>query len=119
MKPTQQQIAAAVTRLTILSMFPNNPAAHSEVMRLLARMVPTVEALDWLIDTMIDRVGEWRGTVELRGILCTHYKPLDGIEAYSTIGGFTPSDSESQSLSEHEERTRADLAARRVTKRLK
>ncbi len=50
-------------------------------MDLLERMVPTPEDLFWLRDAMIDRIGEWRGSVELRGVLSHRCKPLDGITA--------------------------------------
>jgi hypothetical protein len=93
-------------------MFPTNPAAHAEIMRLLDRMVAKKEHLDWLVVTMIDRVGEWKGTAQLRGLLCTHFAPLDGVEMDCTITGFTPADSESQSLIEHEDRKRLDQQKR-------
>src|SRR5690348_14509423 len=98
---TQNEIVQAVARMTALSMFPNNPAAHKEIMRMLDRMVSTSEELEWLVATMIDRVGEWKGTAELRGVFCTRFRPKDGIERWSTIPGFTPEDSESQTLLEH------------------
>ena len=67
-------------------------------------MVPTVQALDWLIDTMIDRVGEWKGTKQLRGLLCQKFRPLDDVEADCEIAGFTPDDNESRAIEEHEQR---------------
>lgn len=102
MRPNDQQIIEAVTRLTCLAMFPTNPAAHKEIMRLIARMVPTVDALEWLIVTMIDRVGEWKGTAQLRGLLCTRFKPADGVEMDCGLPGFTPADSESAMIEQHE-----------------
>ena len=102
MKPTQQQIVNAVARMSCLALFPNNPAAHKEIMRLLARMVATVQALDWLVVTMIDRVGEWKGTAQLRALMCTRFKPLDGEEGpFCQIDGFTPVDNENRFLEEH------------------
>ena len=102
MKPKPAEIAKAAARLTALSMFPTNPAAHGEIMRLMERMVPTAAALDWLVTTMIDRVGEWKGTAQLRGLLCTRFKPADGIEMDCAIPGFTPADSETRELEGHE-----------------
>lgn len=104
MKPTEKEIMEAAARLTCLGMYPTNPAAHKETMRLLQRMVPTKRDLDWLIDAMIDRVGEWRGTAQLRALLSTHCKPADGIEGPTCqISGFTPADSETAHLDEMEQ----------------
>lgn len=114
MKPSSQQIMEAAARLTALAMYPTNPAAHAEIMRLLQRMVPHAQALDWLVTTMIDRVGEWKGTAELRGLLCTRFKPADGVEAYCSLAGFTPADSESQTLLEHEDRERIETSEHRA-----
>ena len=65
MNLTPFEITEAVGRLTALSMFPTNPAAHTEIMRLIDRMVGTREQLDWLVGAMIDQVGAWHGTAEL------------------------------------------------------
>lgn len=89
-------IKQAVERMNILRYFPSDPGAQLEIMRLLERMVPSERALEWLVSTMIDRVGEWQGPVELRGVLCAKFRPKDGIEAWSTIPGFTAADSEAQ-----------------------
>jgi hypothetical protein len=90
-------------------------------MSILARMVPHEEALDWLVGAMIDRVGEWKGTAQLRALLCTRWAPADGIEGPTCeITGFTPSDNESQSLIEHEDQKslmkpdRSPLQAKRL-----
>src|SRR5690349_14533330 len=100
MRPTPDQIGFAVQRLSALTHFPANTYAHEEIMRLIFRMVGTVDQLEWLVRTMIDRVGEWKGPRELRAIFCTRFAPLDGIEEWSSVPGFTPADSEARSMSE-------------------
>jgi hypothetical protein len=101
MKPTPDQFENAVGRLAALAFFPVSDEARTEIMRLLYRMVSTVEQLNWLCTTMIDRVGTWRGPVELRGVFCTRFKPADGIEANClTTPGFTALDSEAEYIQE-------------------
>lgn len=91
------EISCAVAELSILKFFPSDPAARTAIMRLLERMVPRgrVDCLEWLISTMVDRVGVWNGPVELRGVFCTRFKPADGVEATCTSTlGFTPEEME-------------------------
>jgi hypothetical protein len=94
LRPTQQQLEAAVAQMTILRYFPAESIARAMVMDLLSRLVGTAEQLNWLTRTLVDRVGEWHGPAELRGIFCTRFKPADGIEADCSVRGFTAGDSE-------------------------
>jgi hypothetical protein len=94
---TRADLDRALSRLAMLRYWPADPATRAEIGLMLARMVPHREALDWLVDAMINRVGEWRGPVELRGVLCWRYRPADGIEQDATSAGFTPLDGEAQS----------------------
>lgn len=105
MRPSPQQIADAVGELGALRYFPSDESARVSIMRLLQRMVATPEQLRWLVETMIDRVGEWKGPLELRGVFCSRWHPADGVEAdcAETIG-FRPQELEMRSLVEHEER---------------
>ena len=102
---------AANARLKMLSFYPPDPEAQAAVMELLARMCPHREALDWLVSTMIDKVGTWKGPTELRGVLCWRYPPADGIEAICTIAGFTPADGERLSIERHDGMKRLERAA--------
>lgn len=74
----------------MLRYFPSDAAARAGIMSLLARMVGTVDELRWLVQAMIDEVGEWQGPMELRGVFCTRYRPRDGKEAWCTQGKFSP-----------------------------
>ena len=67
---------------------------------------------------MIDRVGEWKGPKELRGIFCTRFKPRDGIEELSQTSGFTPEDSEMASIWESAERKRLEATPKRMARGL-
>ena len=96
MKPSKQDFESAVAQMTILRYFPADPIQRAMVMDLLARIVGTREQLSWLVRTLVDRVGEWRGPSELRGIFCNRFKPADGIEADCSIPKFTPADNEAR-----------------------
>lgn len=98
-----EQAERGMARMGILKFYPSEPASRKEIMRLLIKMVSTVEQLDWLVNTMIDHIGEWPGPAELRAVFTTRFKPLDGIEGkgYSSLPGFTPGDIEAENLIEH------------------
>jgi hypothetical protein len=85
----------AMEALAVLQMFPAEKGARKQISKLLYRMVETEEQLDWLVGTMVDRVGVWHGPAELRGVYCTKYKPADGLEGICILSpGFTGADCE-------------------------
>lgn len=96
MKPTPSEITKAVRKLSILKFFPAGDAERETLMEILDEMVGESAQLSWLVSVMVNQVGEWLGPKELRGVFCTRFKPLDGIEVWSTIPGFTAMDSESR-----------------------
>jgi hypothetical protein len=104
MRPTKDQITNAVAALGALSFFPSDAPARAAIMQLIERMVYTKEQLDWLVTTMIDRVGEWKNPKEMRGVFCSRFKPADGIETdcVATVG-FTPNELAMPVLSSHED----------------
>lgn len=102
-KFTKVDLEEAVIDLSLLRYFPSEPGTQAALIRLLAKMCPHKQALTWLVDTMVNRVGEWKGPAELRGILCWKFKPADGIEAESVTPGFRGEDGEQQSLERHQQ----------------
>jgi len=90
MKPTKQQIVRAVKRLGALAMFPASDDAQEEIMRVLERLVGTQEQLDWLVLAMIDRVGKWEGTRQLREVFCSQFQAADGVQLTSEPENFAP-----------------------------
>jgi hypothetical protein len=102
MKPNKKQIADVVDSFGALSFFPrpDDVAARKAVMRLIEGMVNDVAELNWLQAAMINRVGEWKGPADLRGVLCAYgvmngkhgWQPADGIWATSNAPGYTQDD---------------------------
>jgi hypothetical protein len=114
-----QSTAAATVRLATLRFYPREAAVRLEIAELLMRMVGNVDQLEWLIDAMINRVGEWRGTAELRAIFCTRFAPADGIPSVDSISlGFTPSDSEAGYVEAQSKRTAMLMAGYRSEQKL-
>lgn len=105
---TETQAKVAVKRLSVLPFFPAEEFARAELARLFLRMVSETHQLEWLITMLVDRCAQYSGPKEIRGVFCTRFKPKDGIEEYSTISGFTPGDSESQTLIADSEYKRID-----------
>lgn len=103
MKFTTQKLEKAVAKLSMCRFFPPDEMARAAIEQLLARICPDQEALTWLVDEFVNHIGEWRGPVELRAILCTRYKPSDGIEADSLLLGYTPRDGETRTLDRHQQ----------------
>jgi hypothetical protein len=93
-KFTAQDLDTAIADLSMCQFFPADEATRSSIQLLLVKMCPNREALTWLVDQFVNRIGEWRGAVELRAVLCWHYRPADGIEATSAIAGYSADDGE-------------------------
>ena len=102
-KFTARHLTEALQDLSMLEFFPSDEGARAAIMRTLARMCPHLEALEWLVRQFCDRIGRWHGPAELRAVLCTRYRPSDGIEAFSALPGFRPEDSEQRLMEEHEQ----------------
>lgn len=97
MKPTPEEIIEASRALAILQFYPVDPAAREQIMLLLSRLATTKERLDWLVETMIHRVGVWRGPVEMRGVYCSRFRPADGVDGNCReTPGFTPEEIEAE-----------------------
>jgi hypothetical protein len=101
-KFTEQDLVAAVDDLATIPRFPYNsrPAVMSE----LVRMCPHREALRWTIRNAVANCITWPGMAELRGLLCSRYEPLDGIDRpYCSIPGFTADECEQKYIERHAE----------------
>lgn len=101
MKFHEGDLNAAIANLSMLRFFPPDEATRAAIQALLVRICPHRESLLWLVDEFVNRIGEWRGPLELRAILATRWLPADGISANSQIAGYTPADGEAKSLERH------------------
>ncbi len=101
MKFTKADLEKANARLMMCPFYPTDPMAQAAVMDLLRRMCPSKEALEWLVTTVVNRVGKWPGPAELRGLLCWKFPPADREEGVCSIPGFTWMDGEERTLNEH------------------
>ena len=105
----KQAIAAAVGRLSVIPFFPADEHARLEIMRLVEDMIggevlygsTPQQRLDWLVKAAVNAMRTWGGIPELRGLLCTRWKPADRIEGYSSLPGYTAQNSRSLTLAEH------------------
>lgn len=105
----REAVAAAVRRLSVIPFFPSEEDARMEIMRVIENMIGTgmlygstpQQRIDWLVKAAVNVMRRWGGIPELRGILCSRWKPADGIEAYSSLPGYSPEDSESRAMDEH------------------
>jgi hypothetical protein len=93
----QTDLDKAVGKLRLLKMNPlSDPGVASALMEKLAAMCPHKEALEWLASRATDLYREWPGILELRALLCSRYKPADGVQTYSSVFEVIPSEHPAQ-----------------------
>ena len=95
---TKYEMKSAMLQLSMLKFFPQAEAQQAIAMYL-AQICGNGDRLSWLVSQLVNHVGEWPGPAEVRGLLCSRFKPADGIEADCTLAGFSPSDGEIASAS--------------------
>jgi hypothetical protein len=78
----------------------SNPAVAYE----LGQMCPSDEILEWLVNRVIYNYNKWPGFKEVRGTLCSHFEPLDGINAYCETGPDSAEAGEARYLEQHQQR---------------
>ena len=74
----------ATARLARMAFFPADQFARNDLADDLEEMVSTDEQLLWLAKRVTALYGEWPGIREVRAVLCSRFKPKDGIEADSS-----------------------------------
>lgn len=115
MRPTHEDLSDAAEKLSCLRFFPPGDGAKAEIMAVLERMVQDVDRLDWLIATMVDRVGVWYGPVEMRGVYCQKFTPADGVVEWCVeTPNFRALDSEAAHTAPFELEKRRELEAPRT-----
>ena len=103
-KFTPKDLETALDDLSTMKYFPQH--SRAAIMRQVAAMCPHKRALRYLVDQCLAHVAEWPGIAELRGILCNKFDPADGVNAWSSLPGFTATDGEAISIAGHEETKR-------------
>lgn len=104
MKPTATDYANAVGALGVLKYFPSGADNREMIMVLLQNICDRKDRLAWLVNTLLNHVGEWPGPAQLRAIYAVRFRPADGVEGPTcTIGGFTPGDCERENLEGHKQ----------------
>ena len=101
-KFNQRDLERAATRLGMLRYWTAD--LRAPVMHLLAQICPHREALEWLVNELVNVVNEWPGPAEVRGLLCTRYDAADGIDGWCNLPGYRAEDYESRHLAEHDQR---------------
>jgi hypothetical protein len=116
MTPTPEEIATAVRVLgsSTIQYFPADKATRVLIMHELERLVPTKSALDWIVEQFVRHIGQWYSVKELRGLLCAHCNPLDGIEVPCTIPGYSGDDAEQHWFEKQSANTNRKLTERRL-----
>lgn len=96
MKPTAKDYANAVGALGILKYFPSGADNREMIMVLMQNICDRKDRLVWLVNTLLNHVGEWPGPAQLRAIYASRWTPADGVHGPPcTIHGFTADDMES------------------------
>jgi len=83
---TAQQLREAVSELHVLKFWPKGESEDLTIMSFLDRLVSTPQQLRWLVNTLIDQVGTYDGTDQIRAVFCSQFTPKDGVQAYLKPG---------------------------------
>jgi hypothetical protein len=85
MKLTAECATRAVNRLALMAFFPGDPEVRAALVDIVMEMCETRDQLDWLVARALKLYAKWPGIAELRALYCSRWKPLDGVEVYSSI----------------------------------
>ena len=93
-KPTPDEIAQAVcTMARVVPFFPQDEPAKEIIIAILRDFIGSRQGLDWLSNTAVRVIENWRGPAQLRALYCTRYRPCDNLPATACdIPGFTPTE---------------------------
>jgi hypothetical protein len=74
-------VSELCAELTLLRFFPSDENARAALVLLIGRMCSNEDQVRWLVQRTMALCNEWPGPLALRQILCSKFKPADGIEA--------------------------------------
>jgi hypothetical protein len=84
-KLTPETASASVSKLALMAYFPGDPDIRAALVWALLEMIETEEQMQWLVSRALRLYTKWPGVAELRALYCSHYRPKDGQEAYSSV----------------------------------
>jgi hypothetical protein len=74
-------VTEVCAELTLLRFFPSDENARAALVLLIGRMCSTEDQVRWLVRRTLAICNEWPGPLVLRQILCSKFRPADGISA--------------------------------------
>jgi hypothetical protein len=101
----------AVTRLSLVKFFPSSAEAMGAMREFLLLICPHKESLEWLVFELVNKVGEWPGAADVRGLLSVKYMPADGLRTDCGIPGYRPQDFETAEIDRHYTRVMGGIPA--------
>lgn len=93
----------------MIPFFPRTDAAQAMIISAIESFVSTMDELNWLTNSAINHMREWKGLPELRGMFCTRFQPRDGRRESCSLPGFTAADAEAAYLSRMAEETARNI----------
>lgn len=94
----QSAIGTAVAEMALMKFFPGDEFTRASLMTMLDRMCESAESVQWLGRHMCSRYAEWPGGAVVRGVYCSRYKPMDGIDGNLPAGDVTFREAEQRAI---------------------
>lgn len=99
---TKEDLELAADDLEMLEFYKTSMRASA--MTYLRTICPHKRALKWLVAELVNHVGRWPGSAEVRGLLCTRFDPPDGKDQPCTLPGHSPDEAEARYIESHQQR---------------
>lgn len=80
-----EDASVIVEIFSAMRFFPSAEGARIAIGTQIQSMCSDVKQAAWLANRVLTLYGEWPGLREIRAVLCSKFKPADGIEANSTV----------------------------------
>ena len=68
-----------------LRFFPSDPHARIGIAKEIVAMCSSIDQVKWLVARLPKLFSEWPAMKEVRSVLCSKFRPADGIETYSEV----------------------------------
>lgn len=81
-------ISRAIEDMSLLNFFPPE-RAWPALVNLIRTMCSTDAEVQWLAARVVQVWNKWEGPAELRAVLCSKFRPADGVEGDSTLAQFS------------------------------